>query len=91
MPNTAPLYHGQKVKKKKMAKILPDVLTFPEKYLDQVKQHNIPESLFILMIITKNARTSRGEMPHLFYITSRKPNNNNKLTHRKPLYKHFMD
>lgn len=54
MPNTAPLYHGQKVKKK-TAKILPDVLTFPEKYLDQVKQHNIPESLFILMIITKNA------------------------------------
>lgn len=30
---------------------------------------------------------------YLTYFTSRKPNNNNnnKLTHRKPLYKHSMD
>lgn len=49
----------------------------------------ILESVFILMIITK--MLERPVVKCLTAFTSRKPNNNNKLTHRKPLYKHSMD
>lgn len=41
------------------------------------------------MISTKNVEILFGEMTHHF--TSRKLNISNKLTHRKPLYKHSMN